>query len=193
MKWSTGGCSRQMVSLKLIGRFQIKDSTIQMKIRYLTWWYTLRSASKVPILGSKGSESKEMTCPTNESRKDSELQANRMRLGECKLRVNLRIKSFPNRQGVVANPKRVETQLQLNHKSRNWKRPEPGAKQLFYKFFWVEGTSHDRCCLTTICKFVLWSKGLVAFLWLSKLSEGNTGQVVGLGTSEIIYNLWESG
>ena len=109
----------------------------------------------MPILGSKGSESKEMTCPTNESRKDSELQANRMRLGECKLRVNLRIKSFPNRQGVVANPKRVETQLQLNHKSRNWKRPEPGAKQLFYKFLWVEGTSHDRCCLTTICKFVV--------------------------------------
>ena len=54
-------------------------------------------------------------------------------------------------------------------------------------------TSHDQCCMTTICKFVLRSKGLVAFLWTSRLSEGSTGQVVQLGTSEIICNLSKSG
>ena len=69
--------------------FKLKTGTIHMKVRYLTWWYTLRSASKVPILGSKGSESKQIDV-TNEWIKKRQwkskgsagemLQANRMKL-----------------------------------------------------------------------------------------------------------------
>ena len=67
-----------------------------------------------------------------------------------------------------------------------------GGKQLFYKLLWVKRTSHDQCCMTTICNFVLRSEGSVAFLSTSKLSEGNPGLVVQLGTSEIISNLSKS-
>ena len=112
MRWLTDGCSRQMVSLALIGCFHTKNShnpnessvpdvVIHLEIRKQKCRY---QDSKVP------NQSK-LTCLTDELRKDNEspnsagamLQANRTKLGKCKSRGNLRSRSLPNLQGVLAN------------------------------------------------------------------------------------------
>ena len=56
--------------------FKLKTGTIQMKVRHLTWWYTLRSASKVPILGSKDFETKQFDVPNEwvEKRRKSKIR-----------------------------------------------------------------------------------------------------------------------
>ena len=177
------GCSRQMVSLELIGCIQPKLA--QSKWKFGTWrgdtpwdpqakcWYydpkvpNEAIASPHPwakLLVNDGETSSKQNDVPNEWMKKRHwkseesagemLPASRMKLGQCKLRGNLRFQSCPIWQGVLANPK-------------NWRRScSPTTSQETGKLLYL-----PRMKMMDTDEFDLWPKSSSTNCWWSPMFQ----------------------